>query len=1156
MKKTFLFLSLLLAMGLVFAANITPIRTDVSGFTDWTDTNVAGTTYLQLLVAGANTISPAMNFDNYTSETLDFKARTYGGVNTVENTVTVAVSTNNGSSWTDIGTRTPTTSTLTAMAQFDLSSYNGTQVKIRFIVAGTANGVGIGIDDITIAGTPSVASISVNPSTLSGFTYVYGSGPSQELSFALSGSNLTGNLSVSSAGTNFEIASTSGGTFGTSLSYTPSGGSVSATVYVQLKSGLAIGNYNSETITASSTGATSQNVTCSGSVTSPPPPDAPVATAATNVGNTSFTANWNSVSGATGYYLDVYTKTSGDNANDLFFSEYLEGTSNNKAIEIYNGTGAAVDLSGYTVYLYTGGASSHSSTLALSGTLANNDVYVIANSSAGSVILAIADITSGVANYNGDDALSLWNETTSSYADIFGCIGEDPGTIWGTDPYVTAEKTLVRKASIKSGVTSSQSGFPTLATEWDSYAQDTFTYLGSHTMAGGTTITYVSGYQNLNVNNVTTYNVTGLTPGTTYYYVVRAYNAYGTSDDSNEIEVTTTSTSPLITLSTATLTGFTYMEGSGPSTEQSFTVSGSNLTANISIDAPTNYEISTGTGANFNAGMADPLTLTQSGGSVGTTTIYVRLKAGLTAGNYNSEVITASSTGATNQTVTCSGTVTAIPDPAITVSVATLSGFSYIVGAGPSTSMYFTVSGTYLTDDIEVTAPTNYEISDDDATFTGSITLTAAKLDVAETTLYVRLKAGLAIGSYAENLTVSTAGATDETIALSGDVLTDDIPFLYWDFNDNIPATNTNWPQPIVANYGTGSLTYTFTQAYSFNGTTLNTMAGDISSGGSFVPRGGQNSVENNGAEFVMTVVTTDLENIVLTYATQRTSTGFTDQAIWYSLDGGQNYTLFTTITSIAESWEVKQIDFTSITGANDNPNFMVKIVLTGASSESGNNRFDNISFFGDEEDVNPVELASFTATISAQNYITLTWVTQTETGMRGYYIFRDSDNNFAGARIVSPMIASANSSQQQTYFYEDTDVSDTGTYFYWLQASDLDGTVALHGPVSVYYNALGDNPTPEIPLVTELKAVYPNPFNPLAFIPFSLAKDSNVDLRIYNTRGQIVKHFDLGSKTAGTYRVSWDGTDYNGQILSNGVYHIVMTAGKDVYQTKAVLLK
>ena len=208
------------------------------------------------------------------------------------------------------------------------------------------------------------------------------------------------------------------------------------------------------------------------------------------------------------------------------------------------------------------------------------------------------------------------------------------------------------------------------------------------------------------------------------------------------------------------------------------------------------------------------------------------------------------------------------------------------------------------------------------------------------------------------------------------------------------------------------------------------------------------------------------------------------------------------------------------------------------------------------DEDVNPVELSSFTATISAENYITLTWVTQTETAMQGYYVFRASNNQISGAQIVSPMIAATNSSQQQTYAFTDTDISESGTYYYWLQTNDLDGTVNFHGPVSVFYNAIGDNPTPEIPLVTELKSVYPNPFNPLAFIPFSLAKDSKVSFKIYNTRGQIVKNFDLGSKAAGNHRITWDGTDYNGQTLANGVYYIMMNAGTQVYQTKAVLLK
>ena len=114
---------------------------------------------------------------------------------------------------------------------------------------------------------------------------------------------------------------------------------------------------------------------------------------------------------------------------------------------------------------------------------------------------------------------------------------------------------------------------------------------------------------------------------------------------------------PTITLSKTSLSGFTYTFGSGPSAEQSFTAEGSNLTANISIAATTNYEISTGTGVTFVA--TNPITLSQSSGTVSSTTIYVRLKAGLGVGSYNNEDITATSTGATDKTVTCSGSVTA-----------------------------------------------------------------------------------------------------------------------------------------------------------------------------------------------------------------------------------------------------------------------------------------------------------------------------------------------------------------------------------------------------------------------------------------------------------------------------------------------------------------
>ena len=116
-----------------------------------------------------------------------------------------------------------------------------------------------------------------------------------------------------------------------------------------------------------------------------------------------------------------------------------------------------------------------------------------------------------------------------------------------------------------------------------------------------------------------------------------------------------TTSTPTITLSPATLTGFTYVSGSGPSAEQTYTVSGANLSADITITPATNYEISLTTGTGFGS----TITLARSGVSVSLTTIYVRLKAGLSVASYNSETIAATSAGSNNPTVACSGSVTA-----------------------------------------------------------------------------------------------------------------------------------------------------------------------------------------------------------------------------------------------------------------------------------------------------------------------------------------------------------------------------------------------------------------------------------------------------------------------------------------------------------------
>lgn len=118
---------------------------------------------------------------------------------------------------------------------------------------------------------------------------------------------------------------------------------------------------------------------------------------------------------------------------------------------------------------------------------------------------------------------------------------------------------------------------------------------------------------------------------------------------------------PVVTVTPLSLTGFTYVEGNGPSAEQSFTVSGLNLSSNIIIAAATDYEISLGSGNDFVAQTS--LTLSHNNGTIEETSVYVRLKAGLAIGNYNDEDITITSADVDDIDVTCSGSVTAQPAP-------------------------------------------------------------------------------------------------------------------------------------------------------------------------------------------------------------------------------------------------------------------------------------------------------------------------------------------------------------------------------------------------------------------------------------------------------------------------------------------------------------
>jgi uncharacterized repeat protein (TIGR02543 family) len=162
-------------------------------------------------------------------------------------------------------------------------------------------------------------------------------------------------------------------------------------------------------------------------------------------------------------------------SSDLFISEYIEGGSYNKSIEIFNNTGVGVDLSAYTIKLCVNGGTS-CTTYSISETsliLNHGDVFVISHGSAIASILSVTDkIDGSICNFNGDDLVALYKGET--LIDIIGVLGAaDPGTSWDG---ITVNKTLVRKDTITDGNTT------WTPAEWDVYPQDTTAYLGAHTV--------------------------------------------------------------------------------------------------------------------------------------------------------------------------------------------------------------------------------------------------------------------------------------------------------------------------------------------------------------------------------------------------------------------------------------------------------------------------------------------------------------------------------------------------------------------------------------------------------------------------------------------------------------------------------------------------
>jgi hypothetical protein len=495
---------------------------------------------------------------------------------------------------------------------------------------------------VNCSGSVKAAALTVSSSALSGLDYDKGSGPSPEQMISVSGSGIGSTLTLTPS-KNIQISTTSGSGFiSTPLELTPTMGAISSTnIYVRLKAGLTFANY-ADSIVVSGTNVLSKKVYCSGTVKGP--------------------TISNSVSSLSGLNF-LLGKGPSDSLSFTVTAALLEA-------DLLVNPSTSFEIS-------TDGISYHATPIVLSprdGLVDSTKIYV--------------RLKAGVLTGSYNESISL-----SSLGATHKTIAID-GTVDGPIIFSSASTISALDYVLLNGPSSPQS----LVVSGTRLATNLLlTPTSNIELSKDGTIFHASPIE------ITPLNGT-LVP-TTVYVRLKAGLIIGeykdsirlTSTDaiSKTIACSGTIIGPVLIVSTSALNGFNYVAGNGPSDQQSFTVSGANLTSNVVLSPSSNFQLSKVSGGVFSS---SPLILSHSNGVLNTTTVYVRLKAGVQSGNYSAN-ITLTATNADTKSVECTGFVNAAPtltsNPNTTDEIKVYAVSSIIVIAGATTNEIIKVYTLY-----------------------------------------------------------------------------------------------------------------------------------------------------------------------------------------------------------------------------------------------------------------------------------------------------------------------------------------------------------------------------------------------------------------------------------------------------------------------------
>lgn len=207
-----------------------------------------------------------------------------------------------------------------------------------------------------------------------------------------------------------------------------------------------------------------------------------------------------------------------------------------------------------------------------------------------------------------------------------------------------------------------------------------------------------------------------------------------------------------------------------------------------------------------------------------------------------------------------------------------------------------------------------------------------------------------------------------------------------------------------------------------------------------------------------------------------------------------------------------------------------------------------------------PVTLSTFMAVPNINdNCIAINWITQSESNLIGYHIHRSETNMLTTAtKVTSTIIPATNGELTNDYSFQDNEVEEEITYYYWLQSIDFD-TSEFFGPVIAKIDKPeDDNGIQEIVLGNDLYSNYPNPFNPSTTLSYSLSEPQDVIIDVFNIKGQKIKRLFSGyvHEVNTKINVVWNGDDSTGENVTSGIYFAKIKTASFTKTAKMLLTK